>query len=241
MSSVPPTPPPPPTLPPAGTPPPPRTDTLPWENRGTLGAPEAFLETVKAFATNPRDAWSRTRESGDFGMPLFYAVIVGWIGAAANAIWGSIFLRGAIPFLPPQLASRFPFGHMPLGGTFLAVRLIVAPIGIVIGLFIGSAILHLCYLIVGALRSSTAGFEGTFRVCAYSSVANLAQIIPFVGGLIALIGWIVLAVFGGAKIHKTTEGKALVAILIPIVLLCVCGVLVMVGIFAAIAGHGTWR
>ncbi len=232
------------TVPPAGTPPPPPPPaggTLPWENRGTMGAPEAFLETVKAFATNPRDTWSRTRESGDFGMPLLFAVIVGWIGAAANAIWGSIFLRGAIPVLPPEVASRFPFGRMPLGGTFLAVRLIVAPIGVVIGLFIGSAILHVCYLIVGALKGSTAGFEGTFRVAAYSSVASLGQIIPIVGGLIALVGWILLATFGGAKIHRTTEGKSLVAILIPIVLLCVCGVLAMVGIFAAIAGHGAWR
>ena len=52
-------------------------------------------------------------------------------------------------------------------------------------MFVWSAILHLCLMMVGGLRESAAGFEGTFRVIAYASVAQLANLIPLVGATIA--------------------------------------------------------
>jgi hypothetical protein len=205
-----------------------------------MGAPEAFLETVKQLATNPREAWARARESGGYGPPLLFAVIVGWIAAAAQTLWMGLFWRGGLPFLPPALASRFP-GGMGLGGAFIAIKLILAPIGVVVALFIGSAILHVCYLMVGALKTSSSGFEGTFRVSAYSSVASLAQIVPLVGGLVSIVLWIILATIGGARMHRTTQGKALAAVLIPIVLLCVCAAIAVIAAIALFAGHGTWK
>lgn len=234
MSSVPP---PPPTVPPSPSPP---TASLPWEDRGAMAAPEALLETVKALASNPRDAWARARESGGYGAPLLFAVIVSWVAVAVQSLWMGLFWRGAIPFLPHALAGRFP-GVLGLGRAFIAIRLILAPIGVVVGLFVAAAILHVCYLLVGALRASVSGFEGTLRVVAYSSVASLGQIIPLVGGLLAIVAWIILATFGGARMHRTTTGKALAAILIPIALLCVGLAVAMIVVFAVIAGRGGLR
>ena len=60
--------------------------------------------------------------------------------------------------------------------------IILLPLFIVIGLFIGSAIVHLCLMIVGGANQS---FETTFRVLAFShGSAGPLQIIPLCGGLI---------------------------------------------------------
>ena len=42
------------------------------------------------------------------------------------------------------------------------------------------------------------------------------------GGLIGVVWGIVLQVIGLATLHKTSQGKAALAVLIPIVLCCVC-------------------
>ena len=111
---------------------------------------------------------------------------------------------------------------------------IFSPIAIVIGLFIGAAILHVCCMLVGALNTSASGFEGTFRVTAYSEVASIASIVPVIGGPVFIVWWIVLAVMGLQRMHKTTQGKAIVAILIPVILCCVVVGLVMMLAGAAI-------
>ena len=114
-----------------------------------------------------------------------------------------------------------------------------AVIGILLGLFIGAAVLHLFVLLVGAARTSASGFEGTFRVVAYASTASIAQVIPFVGGLISLVWWIVLAVKGIQRMHRTTSGRAVAAVLLPMAAVAVCvfiAMVVVVGLLFAV-GH----
>ena len=134
--------------------------------------------------------------------------------------------------LPGFLGRRF--GMMRgLGGVGLAVRLMVAPFVIAIALFLGAAILHLCCMLVGALQNSRSGFEGSLRAVCYSEVSSLASVIPLVGGLIAIVWWIVLAVQGIQRLHHTTSGKAVAAVLIPVVVCCGGLVLIALAVGAA--------
>ena len=64
---------------------------------------------------------------------------------------------------------------------------ILAPILVIVILFIWSGIVHLCLMLVGGTGSSTSGFEGTFRAISYAQVASLAQIVPVAGGLIGIV------------------------------------------------------
>ena len=144
MSSVPPpgsgTPPPPPP-PPSQGPPPPYTPTgagLAWETQAI--GPESFLDTAKLFITAPTDAWARTRETGDYMRPLLFAIVIAWIGAIFNAVWSTMFGAGMLRMLPPEYASRLGAFGMGRGG--LLVNIILAPIFILCGLFIGAAIFH---------------------------------------------------------------------------------------------------
>ena len=184
--------------------------SIPWESQPINL--NSFIETAKLFIMTPAEAWSRTPGKGDMLKPLLFSVILGWIGAIFQGVYG-MFLSNAwmarsnefMNNVPQQFRRPFLFLFGP-GGT--VVSMIVAPIVVAIGLFISAAILHVCFMIVGALSTSTAGFEGTFRVVAYSGVANLARLVPFVGGLLYSIWYLILVVMGAVALHRTTQGKA---------------------------------
>ncbi len=246
MSSVPPDVPPPPPPPGAQYPPPyaPAPAGLPWEMRPQVGFADALVDTIRLFVTSPAEAWGRTREKGDLGQPLLFAVVVGWIGVAFNSVWnlifGNMWLR-FLPMLPPQVRDQIALHGFGRGVGSTIFALVLAPLFVIIGLFISSAVFHLCFMIVGALSGSTAGFEGTFRVVGYSSVSQLAQVIPVVGGLVAVVWNLILVVMGAQRIHRTTQGKAIAGVLIPIVFCCGCAALAIVfagaAILAAFSGH----
>jgi len=229
MSSLPPPPPPPPPgayppPPPGG--PPPALNPLPWEDRPRVGFADALVDTIRLFATRPAEAWSRTREKGDIGQPLFFAICVGWIGIIFSSVYGLLFGQVWLRFLP--LTYRDRIGSLMAGTAGMTlVQIFLAPLFILIGLFIGSAILHVCFLIVGALSNSTAGFEGTIRIVGYSWVAQLAHVIPVFGGLLALVASLILSVMGAQTLHRSTQGKAILGVLLPIILCCGC---VLVGL-----------
>ncbi len=207
MSTVPPEPPS--ALPPVTVAP------LPWEARDTRGFLPALFDTLGLFWSRPSEAWARTRESGDIGSPLIFAVLVSWVSAIIQAVTMRVL---NLPALPGRWGR---FGAMQgQGRPGLVVTIILAPIFVMIALFIVSLILHVCCLIVGALANSRAGLEGTLRVVAYSDSAHIASVVPFIGPLIAVVWWIVLAVMGISRIHHTTQGKAITAIVIPLVLCC---------------------
>jgi len=232
MSSVPPPGsgyPPPPPPPPQGPPPVmPSGPGLAWETQAI--GPESFIDTAKLFVTAPDQAWARARETGDYTRPLLFALIVGWVGAIFKAVWGTMFGAGIYKMIPLEYQRYAMMGS----GRGLVASVILAPIFIVCGLFIGAAILHLSFMIVGALTNSRSQFEGTFRIASYSTIAHVAYVIPFLGGLVALVWQVVLAVIGAQKLHKTTQGKAVAGVLLPVLLCCACAAIGMIFAGAAL-------
>ena len=209
MSSVPPPPPPP------HVPPPAVSGGLPWETQA-LG-PQPFLDTALLFIKDPAQAWRLTRETGDYVRPLLFGVIVGWVGLVFRALWGTIFGAGLTSMLPAQYA-----GLTRMGGGSLIVQVFLGPLFVACGLFIAAAIIHVSFMVVGALTSSKSQFEGTFRLLCYASVANVANVVPLLGGLVAGVWAAYLVVVGAQQLHKTTQGKALIGILLPTIVCCVC-------------------
>jgi len=252
MSSLPPDlPPPPPPPPPSGPPPgwtppgPPAQAVpavgLPWEMRPQVGFADGLVDTIRLFMTSPREAWSRTREKGDYGQPILFAICVGWVAAAFNTVWSMMFGQAWLRFLPPD-AREMMRGFVASSVGWTVAQILIAPILVVCGLFIGAAIMHLCVMIVGGLSNSNAGFEGTVRIVGYSWVAQLAQIVPLFGGLIAMVWALVLYVMGIERLHRTTQGKAIAAVLIPVVLCCGCALIgIVLGGAALMSAFGKMR
>ncbi len=215
-------------------PPPPAAPTqaarIPWEDPARTSAFERFAETVKLLATRPGEAYAGMPTSGGIGSPLLYAVVVGWIGIAFAVVWNMLFQGMWLPFMDLGDEAAVFAGFTAAWGIGM---LFLAPLFVLVGVFIGAAILHLMLMIVGGANN---GFEATVRVVCYAQTAQLAGIIPFCGGLISAVWAIVLYVIGLATAHRTTQGKAVLAVVLPVVLCCAfAAALAFMGVLAGVA------
>lgn len=233
QSSMPPQPPGPPGEPPVSRAP----ELLPWEDRARLGFVNGLVETIKLIILNPSESFQRARRTGDYASPVFFGVLVGWFSSLVALLWQFLFNSSS---MAPMLEG---LGNAGLNLTGLTLGLlfatILAPVFSLIGIFLYSSILHLCLMIVGGLENSETGFEGTLRVVSYSSVAQLASIVPILGGFITLVWQIVLYVIGFMRVHRATQGKAILAALLPLILCCVCIILGIMLAVGAGVGAGT--
>jgi hypothetical protein len=228
----------PPPPPPGGglTPPPPAGGGVPWEERARHGgAVAAFVETVRRLAVEPTAAFAAARRSGELVSPLAYAVVVGWVGVLAQALWALVLGASPLSFLPPEAFAEALAGFA-VSGLLLGAILVLVPIWVLVGLFLWGALVHACLFLYGGTRQSESGFEGTLRVLAWSSTAQLAQLAPFFGGFVAF-GWsLVLQTMGLAAFHRTSTGKALAAVLTPLALCCFCLVALFGSVIAMVVG-----
>jgi hypothetical protein len=211
----------------AAQPPVPRSG-LPWDERQTKGLLNAFIETLQIVLTRPVAAFTAMKRAGGLGEPLLYAVIGGTFGAVF-AITYNFVLRSFTPFADRH--DALPHLFAGLGWIFL---LVLTPLFVVIGMFVASAILHVCLMIVGGAKQS---FETTFRVvCFAEGSASPLLVIPFCGGLISGIWKIILYCIGLARAHETDTGRAVIAVLLPLIVCC-GGLLVIAMMFGAL---GAW-
>ena len=171
-----------------------------------------FISTVRSVVTAPVDFFRGILRQGDLVNPLIFGLICYEIYTILGGLLRLVGIGADMGF-----------------GSFI-VSLVLAPIFAAIGLFIGAGILHLLVrLIVG---SRNAGFEGTFRVSAYSSVTLLVSWIPIIGWIASLYG-IYLGIVGIREVHNTTTGKAALVVLIPAAVLILLA-LILVAIGAAL-------
>ena len=197
-----------------GGPPPSRTSGVAAgaEFRYTDPVP-TFITTVQSIVLQPVDFFRGILRQGDFVNPLIFAIIC----YEASAILGGII--------------ALALGTQGFGGFVGSI--ILTPIVVAIGLFIGAGIFHLLVMVV--VGSRNAGFEGTFRVGAYVAVTQLVawlSAVPILGVLISIAAFvygIFLGIVGIREVHTTTTGKAALVVLIPVaVILLILFVLALV-------------
>jgi len=176
---------------------------------------QSFINAVRGVVTAPVGFFRSIRRQGDFVNPLIFAIICYEVSAILGGLLGLVGVG---------------MGDAQGFGSFL-IGIILAPIGAAIGLFIGAGILHLLVMLI--VGSRNAGYEGTFRVGAYSAVTTLVSWIPIIGLIASLYG-IYLAIMGIREVHNTSTGKAAIVVLIPAVVVFLLVVLIIAVIGAAI-------
>ncbi len=203
---------------------------LPWDNRESSGFVNAFIGTMKMVLTEPGAAFTAMRREGGFGDPLIYSVVGGSVGLLFYFVYHFFFTSLAM------LGNRDnPLTHLIGTGIGSVLFIICIPLFIVIGSFLGSAILHLCLMIVGGAKQS---FETTFRVvCFAGGSVGPIMIVPFCGGVVAGIWKIVLYCIGLARAHETDTGRAVLAVVLPLVVCCGGGLLIAM-MFGALGAWG---
>lgn len=206
---------------------------LPWEHRSGRGLFNAFFETLVMVLTKPTLAFTTMKREGGLSEPLIYAVIGGSIGLIASLLFNlALQSLGLFADRSNALAGMVGVG---IGLIFL---IILMPIFVAIGMFIGAGILHVCLMIVGGAKQP---FETTFRVLCFSiGSAHPLMIVPICGGLIAGVWGIVLECIGLARAHETDTGRAVLAVFLPLIVCCGGGFLFafMFGLFGALSQHG---
>ncbi len=203
---------------------------LPWDERHSKGLFSAFIETLQMVLTRPSEAFTAMRREGGFGEPLLYAVIGGSIGGAVSFLF-SMGLQ-SLGFFGNRSHNAFAMmAGMGLGSILFIIFL---PVFICIWMFIGAAIVHVCLMIVGGAKQS---FETTFRVLAFThGSTGPLQMIPVCGGFVAGIWALVVYCIGLARAHETETGRAVLAVLLPLIVCCGGGILIAL-MFGAL---GAW-
>src|SRR5215472_2598153 len=204
---------------------------LPWEHRQERGFFNAFIETLTMVLTRPAEAFSVMKREGGLGEPLIYALIGGCVGGIVSFLFSLGFQ--SIGLFADRNNSLAAMTGMGIG--FGAI--ILVPLFIVIALFVWSGLAHVCLMIFGGANQP---FETTFRVFAFTQgSAGPLQIIPLCGGLISGIWAIVCNCIGLARAQETDTGRAVLAVLSPLIVCCgfVFVILFMFGALGAWASH----
>ena len=190
---------------------------LPWDERNAKGLFAAFIETLQLVLTKPSEAFALMKREGGFGEPIIYALIGGCVGGVVSFLFSLGFQSMGL------FANRqSTLGMMAGMGVGSAAFLILLPVMIVICLFIGAGIIHLCLILVGGAKQS---FETTFRVIAFSQGSTgPLQMVPICGGLIACVWALVVNCIGLARAHETDTGRAALAVLLPLIVCCGFGI-----------------
>ncbi len=181
-----------------------KDEYVPWESgEGFIGA---FLQTLRGSLFSPTKFFKKISFGEGYWAPLIYGLITGIIGNGCAILWVWLFMAQLIPL------DRIPFQYS------LSILQIIVPLPfqLAIAMFIGSAVTHLCLMIV---RGNNNGYKTTFRAISYSYSGYLFGIIPFIGMIIGGIYTFILTIIGVKEGHEISTGKAVLAVLLPVIVI----------------------
>lgn len=223
------------TFEPPSPPAPPPVPPIPWERPGA-GAGDLW-PTLTLLLGRPGEAFSRLVPNAGVGRALIFGLVVYVISNAVAQLWNlalSNALQGLIERLGGGAFSEFQQFQLSPGIQW-ALNVFLSPFLFLIGTLVGAGIVHLLLLLFGG---APGGFETTLRVNAYSAAPTVVMVIPFLGGLIAVVWWIVLLIVGLGAAHRIPTGRAAAAVLIPVALCCACLAVAFVTLAASLATLG---
>ncbi len=204
-----------------------KDEYVPWESgEGFIGA---FFKTVRDSLFSPTKFFKKVASGTGYWISLIYALICGAIGNYSNFLWVWLFFSVFFQFLPSQFSYALSF----FSSIVIIIVLVSLPIFEAFTILIASLILHLCLIIVGGRKK---GFQTTFRTVSYANTARLFYavpffVIPFFAPILYLamdIYHLVLIIIGVRECHEISTGKAVLAVLLPLI------VIIGLGIVAAI-------
>lgn len=207
----------------------------PWERRADLGWARAFGRAAGRWVVSPKRAFDATRRRGGFRDPFLFAFLVCLLATLGSELTDGLYRLGAgaegskglgelfdlsiagdrvdgLEWIPATLLSLLSAGGCALGLLIgVPVLLLVLPVI----LLLWSGLLHLCLGLVGGLRRSQAGFQGTWAAICYASVGFFGDLVPVVGEWISFWWLGLLQGIGFWRLHRTPPIRAAAALLLP--------------------------
>ncbi|HMK77779.1 MAG TPA: Yip1 family protein [Thermodesulfobacteriota bacterium] len=169
-------------------------------------------KTAMSVLTSPSAFFREMPKTGGFVEPLIFMVIMGIIGGLIQTIFSIVGLH---------------FGIMAMS----VWSIILFPIYIVIGGFIGAAILFVIWKLLGSQES----YETAYRCGAYISVLmpiiTVLGLIPYLGSAIGIALYVYFLVIASVEVQKIPSQKAWL----------VFGIIGAISIILSISGQITAR
>jgi hypothetical protein len=188
---------------------------VPWESgEGFVGR---FIQTTKEVLFSPTKFFKKIDTGKGYWPPFLYGMIAGIIGFGGAILWQWFFFS--------QWFSNSKFSILPSAPFLVGIITIMLPFMVAFSILIASGVTHVCVMIVGGNKK---GFQMTFRVVCYAFSGYLFGIIPFIGSSVGGIYTLILTIFGVKGGHGISTGRAVLAVLLPVI------VGVGLGILAAI-------
>jgi len=200
----------------------------PWENRGKTGLLNGIFATFTQVLFSPTQFFKTLNPKGGIGESLAFGLLIGAIGNMLGLFFPMVMMSGGFFFMEQPLFGQFATGFMFL---FLMV---VIPVGVIVAMFVYSAVLHLFLLMV---RGGKNGFEATFRVIAYSQAAQGFSVVPVIGGWIAGIWQFIVQVIGLREIHGVSYLRVIMAFILPVLILVVLTITALIPLVLFITQH----
>lgn len=203
---------------------------LPWEYRAETGFFAALLETIRKVLLEPKAAFNTMKQTGGFGAPLFYFVLLATIGGAAGVFYQSVYSsleKGATP--EQQAISAMFSSTATIGMTIMLLPILLAAFA-----FISAGLVHLGLMVVGGAKRP---FEATFRVACYAGGSTaVLQLLPMCGTIASSIWNFVCMVIGLSEVHGISKGRAVVAVLLPSIVCCGLAIAAIAALIMAAGG-----
>lgn len=181
---------------------------VPFEDLENYGFFSGMAQTLRRACFAPRLFFEVMPLKG-LGRPLAFGLLVMELVVVMGALWQ---LTGT-----PNMTSMFmesqgmapPTVEQTLNPLHLFV---LVPLFFVFNLFVSAALVH---GVLSVVRGGARGFEGTFRVLAYSYAPVILGVVPFgllPGGLWSLV----VTIIGLRHMHSTSYAKAILAYVVQL-------------------------
>ncbi|MFQ5689024.1 MAG: YIP1 family protein [Gemmatimonadota bacterium] len=194
-----------------------------WEAPGT-NFPANLIATWRESVLAPSRFFPRVASGASLARPLLYYLLAAIAGAGFSFWWEA---SGVTPDPSAILLGGDGAGPDGVGTLY---RFFLSPFVALLSLFLWSVLLH---GFVAMLAPERRGPGATFRVVCYSHGPAVFALLPFLGAPVGFVWQVVLQVIGIHKVHRVSAGRATAAVLLPVVLLVLVGVLVVVAAFVS--------
>ena len=207
------------------------TKYISWEDRtGEVSLLKRFWRTIHGVLFRPSETFRRMPLATGQGMPILFVVIISEI----YVVFMALNMALQMTLMPGQRGFSRGGPAALGGGILLLILLVVSPLATILSSYVAAGLHHISLRILGVARED---FEATFRTYCYASATMVWGFIPWCGGCVIFVWWMVAMIIGYREVHRTSGGMAALAVLLPGIVLG----LLFGGVFALLIGFAVWR
>lgn len=183
--------------------------------------PGVFKEIVVA----PGDFFANQR-TVSVGFSIFYAIVLNMLIQLSTILYAATGTMNTFRNVESQQGLPWMIAHPEV---FMLLVVVLFPVLVPILMYVGGGILHLILKLFGWDHSP---YTETVKLVGFLSTSYVANLVPFIGGILGFFWGIVLQVIGLREIHNLTTGKALLVVFLP--LLVGFGIIIVIAFFVAL-------